>query len=87
MRPFVSRDQPQKGGAREEEQTRLEEALTQGTTIMGVRGPSEVLAAGRCPQSRSGKEDSSSVAEQTHLGVKEQKIRKETSLLSQNQTS
>lgn len=76
--------QPQKAGMWEKEQTRLEEALAQGTTITGVKGPREVLAAGRCPQSRSWK--TTALWQSRHIReLKTKKIRKETSLRPQNQ--
>lgn len=60
--PLQTVTKPQKVGMWEKEQTRLEEALTQGTTIIGVRGPREVLAGRKMPPKQV-LEDDSSVAE------------------------
>lgn len=71
----------------EEAETRPEEALTQGTTIRGVRDLEGFWRTGRglppCPAEQV-PGDNSSVAGETRSGVKEQIISKETSLLSQN---
>lgn len=69
-------------------ETRPEEALTQGTTIRGVRDLARLWQTGRrllpCPAEQV-PGDNSSAAGEIRSGVKENIISKETSLLSQNQ--
>lgn len=82
MRSLVSWAKPQKGGLWEEEPTGLEEAWAQGTAITGVGGP-RGSAAGKRPKAGPGRQQLGGTVDT--FGVKEQKIRKGTSLLSQNQ--
>lgn len=69
-------------------ETRPEEALTQGTTIRGVRDLAGFWQTGRrlllCPAEQV-PGDNSFAAGEIRSGVKENIISKETSLLSQNQ--
>lgn len=87
--PLYATTEPQKAGIWEKV-TRLEEALTQGTTVPGLRGP----IAGQADRKRASVtppkqvlEDNSSVAEQTPSELKEQIIRKETTFSKPNRTS